>query len=291
MLGLNGVTGGSYGEYDLPTLSIFGLQLSQPQQVFWAVLVVAAIVVVVCWWVGESPFGRTLKAVREDEITARSIGLNTGAIKVVVFAVSAGVTGLIGGFIAFYNGFVSPGSFDVNTSIFVIAAVVVGGSGNMFGVVIGAAVLASLQPILQSISWIGNDAIPWQGVIYATALIIIALARPSGLVPERARLAFWSRRHPGVTSERALVVAPVVAASGRVLSSEIGDSGATATASASVDFKGPRARPVSFAVDRIGESSPSIDSDTTATGPLSCVNGRLPHLSVRTALGRQHCSI
>ncbi|MDO8211032.1 branched-chain amino acid ABC transporter ATP-binding protein/permease [Conexibacter sp. CPCC 206217] len=214
MLSLDGVTGGSVGLYGLPPLELFGTQLLEPQQAFLLILAVTAVVVVVCWCIGESPFGRVLRGIREDEVAVRALGKNTWLAKALVFGVSAAIAGGAGALLAFYHGFVSPASYTADTSIFIVSLIVLGGSGNMLGAIVGAILLAGVGPVLENVSFIGDDAIPWQGVIYGAALMVMAMARPQGLIPEGAsvRRGLASLRAGG---RRAAAPAPGAPAQGR----------------------------------------------------------------------------
>ena len=182
MNSLEGVTGGPYGITPIPPISVFGKPLLAPHQAFWALLVVAAVVVVVAWGLGESPFGRILKGIREHEVAVRAIGKNTVLPKVMIFSIAAGMAGLAGAFNAYYVQFVAPGTYSLDLSILAVAVVVLGGAGNLTGTIVAAILLGSLKPILQKV--VGDNAIPWQAVIYGLALVVLVRFRPQGLIPE-----------------------------------------------------------------------------------------------------------
>ena len=188
MVNLESVTGGQFGLYGLPSPSLLGWSFSDPLVAFAAMFLLAIIVLTVCWAIGKSPFGRILKGIREDEIAVRALGKNTWFAKAAVFGMSAAIAGGVGAVVAFYHQFVSPSSFTVDTSIFVISLIVVGGAANLLGAVVGAILLSALTPLLENVPFLANNAIPWQGVIYGAALAVVALARPQGLVPEGEHL-------------------------------------------------------------------------------------------------------
>ncbi len=182
MNSLDTVTGGPYGITPIPPISVFGKTLLAPHQAFWALLVVAALVVILAWGLGESPFGRILKGIREHEVAVRAIGKNTVLPKVMIFSIAAGMAGLAGALNAYYVQFVAPGTYSLDLSILVVAIVVLGGAGNLTGTIAAAIVLGSLKPILQKV--VGDNAIPWQAVIYGLALVVLVRFRPQGLIPE-----------------------------------------------------------------------------------------------------------
>lgn len=182
MNSLDNVTGGPYGITPIPPITVFGNTLLAPHQAFWAIFVVAAIVVLLAWGLGESPFGRILKGIREHETAVRAVGKNTVIPKVIVFSIAAGMAGLAGAANAYYVQFVAPGTYSLDLSILVVAIVVLGGIGNLTGSIAAAIVLGALKPLLQQV--VGDNAIPWQAVIYGFALVVLVRFRPQGLIPE-----------------------------------------------------------------------------------------------------------
>ena len=184
MTSLVSFTGGAYGLAPIPPLEIFG-KPSFPPYVFLLFLVVASIIILFCMWLGRSPFGRLLRGIREDEFAVRAVGKATISKKLTIFGVSAALAGLIGGLGAMYYQYIAPQSFNLDYSIFLVAVVVLGGTGNILGSVVGAVILGSVHPILQTIPNIGENAFSWQGVIYGFLLIILMFFRPEGLIPEK----------------------------------------------------------------------------------------------------------
>ncbi len=182
MSSLDNVTGGPYGLTPIPPIELFGQVLIDPQKMFLFLLVVTTIVLAIAWGLGESPYGRVLKGIREDEVAVAALGKNTVAVKVIIFGISAALAGAAGALAASYYQFIAPGNYSLDLSIFVVAVVVLGGAGNLTGTVVGAIVLGLLRPLLQEI--VGDDAIAWQGVIYGLALSAMMYFRPRGLVPE-----------------------------------------------------------------------------------------------------------
>ncbi|HEX4260012.1 MAG TPA: branched-chain amino acid ABC transporter permease, partial [Acetobacteraceae bacterium] len=140
-----------------------------------------------------SPFGRVLRAIREDETVAQVAGKRTLRFKVQAFALGAGVSGLAGGLYAQFNGYVAPDAFGPLVTIYVVLAVVAGGTGRMTGAVLGAVLvtaltegtrfLGALLPFLHPV----QIASVREGVI-GLALIGLLHLRPEGVLPERVRL-------------------------------------------------------------------------------------------------------
>jgi branched-chain amino acid transport system permease protein len=188
------VTGGAYGLTPIPPAELFGLSLGVPTQAFWLLLPCALIVVAVCFGIGESPFGRLLKGLREQELAVKAVGKDTVVPKLVVFGLAAGIAGFAGALNASYYQFIAPGTYDLNLSILVIAIVIIGGVSNLTGTIVGAILLGSLRPILQEVA--GDNAIAWQAVVYGLLLVLIIRFRPLGLVPEGTSILRLFRRRP-----------------------------------------------------------------------------------------------
>ena len=134
-----------------------------------------------------SPHGRTLMAVRDNEIAVRSLGINTTRAKVTAFVVGAFWAGIAGGLIAFLNASISPTQFDYNRSIELVAMVVLGGTGSLSGPLIAAAVLTALPEVLRPIA-------EYRMVIYSGLLISMMLLRPQGLLGSREITDLFRRR-------------------------------------------------------------------------------------------------
>lgn len=182
------VTGGSSGLGGIGRPTVFGTSLVRP--IHW--LPVISVVFVVGWsaayWVGHSPFGRVLKAIREDETATESLGKHVVYHKIAVFGVSGALAGLAGGTFAHYQAFVSPTSFSLDASIFLIAVVVLGGTGNLLGTVVGAVVLTVLPEGLRFLDLGSQFVGVIQKFLYGTLLVVFMIYRPKGLIPEGASL-------------------------------------------------------------------------------------------------------
>jgi branched-chain amino acid transport system permease protein len=139
-----------------------------------------------------SRLGRAWVAIREDEIAAKAMGINTRNIKLLAFAMGASFGGVAGAMFASFQGFVSPESFSLTESIAVLAMVVLGGMGHIPGVVLGGVLLAALPEVLRhtvepvQLAIFGKiliEAEVLRQLLYGLAMVIIMLNRPSGLWP------------------------------------------------------------------------------------------------------------
>jgi branched-chain amino acid transport system permease protein len=139
-----------------------------------------------------SRLGRAWVAIREDEIAAKAMGINTRNIKLLAFAMGASFGGVAGAMFAAFQGFVSPESFSLTESIAVLAMVVLGGMGHIPGVVLGGVILAALPEVLRHVvepiqkSLFGHviiEAEVLRQLLYGLAMVVIMLFRPAGLWP------------------------------------------------------------------------------------------------------------
>ena len=169
---------------------------------YWSLLVVAAIVIILLRNLYTARIGRAWVAIREDEVAAAASGINTVSTKLLAFAIGASVSGLAGAFYGEIVSIVSPEDFSFSVSITVLSIVVLGGIGNIVGVILGAFVLTFVifwaLPNLHDWSTtlshtVGVPALgtinfsQYTYIIYGVALIVMMLFRPGGLLPSRAR--------------------------------------------------------------------------------------------------------
>lgn len=189
---LDNVTGGPFGLSGIPPISLGSTTFILPEQVFWLFLVAAIIATAICWGLGESPFGRLLKGLREHDTAVASVGKNPVIPELLAFSISAAIAGGVGALAAFYYGSVVPSNYTLTYSILIVSVVVLGGIGNLTGTIVGAIILGLLEPVLRR--FIGDSAIPWQAVIYGGALVVMMRLRPQGLIPEGTGLAFLRHR-------------------------------------------------------------------------------------------------
>ena len=186
-LNLDGVTGGPAGLRAIPRPEMFGVTIDRPSEYLVLYLAIAAVVVVVLRRMLAGPFGLLLQAIRDDEIVPQALGKNVLRLKVKVFVLSGAIAGLSGSLYAHYITFISPESFDVHTSIFVLAMVLVGGMGTLWGALVGAAILVSLPEALRFLPLPAMTLGPTRQIIYGLVLIIVCFWRPRGLIGRRLR--------------------------------------------------------------------------------------------------------
>jgi branched-chain amino acid transport system permease protein len=176
------VTRGPMGLPGIPGFSLFGYQISA----VWTYLILVAVFVLLTFFVirriVNSPFGRILRAIREDETAALAVGKDVNKYKIIVFAIGAFFAGIAGSLYAHYITFIDPSSFTVMESITILLMVVFGGMGSLSGSFIGAAVLVILPELLRFVGMPSSIAAPLRQMIYGLLLVILMLKRPQGIV-------------------------------------------------------------------------------------------------------------
>jgi branched-chain amino acid transport system permease protein len=178
------------------TETILGLAFSGPIKYYYLLLALLLLVIVINLRLQRSRIGRAWEAVREDEIAARAMGIDTTRIKLLAFAMGASFGGVAGGMFAAIQGFISPESFVLVESVMVLSMVVLGGMGNVWGVVLGAVLLSfvpellryTVEPLQRSLfgrSLIEPEVI--RMLLFGLALVLMMLYRPAGLLPSAVR--------------------------------------------------------------------------------------------------------
>lgn len=176
------LTRGPMGLPGIPKFSVMGFDL----QPVWAyLLLVAAFVFITAFIINrivDSPFGRVLKSIREDEVASLSIGKNVNRYKLIVFVVGAFFAGIAGSLYAHYITFIDPSSFTAMESIAVLLMVVFGGMGSITGSFIGALVLVIFPEMLRFLGMPSSVAAPLRQMIYGLLLIVLMIKRPQGII-------------------------------------------------------------------------------------------------------------
>lgn len=176
--------------------TLLGLDFSGPIKYYYLLLALLLLVIVVNLRLQNSRIGRAWEAIREDEVAARAIGINTRNVKLFAFAMGASFGGIAGGMFSAIQGFISPESFVLVESIMVLAMVVLGGMGNIWGVVLGAVLLSFVPEILRYTvepvqrSLFGRLIVEPEVIrmlLFGLALVLMMRYRPAGLWPSRVR--------------------------------------------------------------------------------------------------------
>ncbi len=199
------ITNGPQGISGIHGIRLFGWHLNRSIEIgsytinsvteyYWVFLLLATLSVIVCYRLQDSRIGRAWMAMREDEIAAKAMGINTRNMKLLAFSMGATFGGVAGVMFAAFQGFVSPESFSLMESVNVLAMVVIGGMGNIPGVILGAVLLSVLPEALRYLGFISDwqqahfghvymDSGILRQLIYSLAMILVMLIRPKGLWP------------------------------------------------------------------------------------------------------------
>jgi ABC-type branched-subunit amino acid transport system permease subunit/ABC-type branched-subunit amino acid transport system ATPase component len=180
------LTGGTDGIRGIPRLEFLGTVLNSPGKFLPLALVTAVICFAIAWRLGASPFGRALKAMRENEAAVQAVGKNVVAMKLMVFAIASALAAVAGWLYAHYFTFVSAEGFTVELTIYMLAMVIIGGTGNLFGSLVGAIVLVALPEMLKFVDMPPDIADKARNMLYGLLLIVMLRLRPQGLLPESA---------------------------------------------------------------------------------------------------------
>jgi branched-chain amino acid transport system permease protein len=211
MLNWLSLTRGEGGLTGIPRPELFGIKILTPAAYLPLAVATAALCFLVSWWVGRSPFGRVLKAIREDEVAAQSLGKDVVYFKIVVFALAGGLAAVAGSFYAHYVTFINPLSFTLEESIFIMAIVLVGGAGNLWGSLVGTVVLVVAPESLRFLKIPDTIAAPFRQILYGVLLVLFVRFRPQGLIGEHSS---WHAAGDGPTGDglarrdRAPAIAP-----------------------------------------------------------------------------------
>jgi branched-chain amino acid transport system permease protein len=178
-----------------PAVELFGYSLSGAHTHYYLFLVLTLLTIFVAFRLQNSRVGRAWVAIREDEVAAVAMGINTRNVKLLAFAMGATFGGVGGGLFAAFQGFVSPESFTLMESIMILCMVVLGGMGHIPGVVLGAVLLTVLPELLRYIGPLQDalfgrvvvDPADLRMLLFGAALVLVMIFRPEGLWPSPRR--------------------------------------------------------------------------------------------------------
>jgi branched-chain amino acid transport system permease protein len=178
------MTNGPFGIAGIPKPAIFGSRLDTVGGVAALSLVIFAAIAVLTRYLLGSPWGRLLKAQRDDDLAARGLGKNVRLLKTEALAISSGMAAAAGSIYAAYVSYIDPGMAALDASILMLCMVIVGGAGNFRGPLIGALVLLSIPEVLRFASISDAVAANLRLLVYGLLLILLVRFRPQGLAGE-----------------------------------------------------------------------------------------------------------
>jgi branched-chain amino acid transport system permease protein len=184
------ITGGTFGISGIPRPTILGFDFGGHLAYFYFTLASLIALGLLLWWLLRSPWGRAFAALRDNPIRAESLGVNITAYTLFAFAIGAACAGIAGVYYASLVEFIEPGPFHFSTSLTMLLAVIVGGSGRFYGPVVGTVIIVLLPELLRSSSapWL-KFMQTWYLAVFGVAVVLLMLWLPGGLLslPDRFR--------------------------------------------------------------------------------------------------------
>jgi branched-chain amino acid transport system permease protein len=192
------------------THTLLGIALPATTLYYYLFLVLSLAIIFISIRLQDSRIGRAWIAIREDEVAAAAMGINTRNVKLLAFAMGASFGGVSGGLFAGFQGFVSPESFTLFESVIVLCMVVLGGMGNVAGVVLGAVLLTVFPEALRYLGELQQllfgrvlvDPNDLRMLVFGVAMVLIMLLRPAGLLPSARRRREFAAAEPVLAQER-----------------------------------------------------------------------------------------
>lgn len=180
------VTGGLGGLVGIPPPKLFGFEFSSPASFVPLAIACLLAVLAITTALSRSSFGRSLMALRDSESAAQASGKSVAAIKSLSVALSAGLAAIAGAIYAFYMSFVNVEGFMLDSSILLMAMVIIGGTGTVLGPIVGAALLMLLPAALSYLSFLPSTELGnIQQLIYGACMVVLMMFRPGGIVGRR----------------------------------------------------------------------------------------------------------
>ena len=179
-----GLTQGPLGLPGIPQPTILGWEITEHWEYVLLSFGFMAMVLWVALHIVKSPYGRTLKAIREDEIFTQSLGKNIAAFKISIFVIGAVLAATAGSLYASYVTYIDPSSFAVHESIFILAIVIIGGAGSIWGSLAGATFLVAMPEALRFLGMPASVAANIRQILYGALLVACMMWRSKGLFGE-----------------------------------------------------------------------------------------------------------
>lgn len=177
------ITGGTFGISNIPRPTILGVSFDRPLMFYWFTLASLCVLIALLGWLLRSPWGRAFAALRDNPIRAESLGVNITAYTLLAFAIGAACAGIGGVYYASLVEFIEPGPFHFSTSLMMLLAVIVGGSGRFWGPVVGTIIIILLPEVLRGSS---HEALKfmqkWYLVFFGLAVVALMIWLPGGIL-------------------------------------------------------------------------------------------------------------
>ncbi len=175
---VGGLTGGANGIFGIARPSVFGHKIHRPQEFLWLIWACVAATVFLFHRLEQSRFGRALNFLREDPTAAEGSGINTARYRLLAFALGAAWAGMTGTLYAAKMTIISPESFGFWESVVLFLMVILGGSGSIPGVIVGATIVVLLPEVFRGFA-------SGRMLVFGLVMIVMMVVRPQGLLPLR----------------------------------------------------------------------------------------------------------
>ncbi|MEO8610267.1 MAG: ABC transporter permease [Chloroflexota bacterium] len=175
ILNWDSLTNGALGLTNIPPPTFLGIQAVFPREVYWYSLALLLIVMLLQWRLVKSSLGRIWRALRDDEVAARSFGINLNRYKILAFGSSAFIAGLSGAFTAHMYTYINNETFTSSTSILAITMAILGGLGSIVGAILGALALTILPELFRGL-------VEYRYILYGLVLVLMIRFRPQGIL-------------------------------------------------------------------------------------------------------------
>jgi branched-chain amino acid transport system permease protein len=175
------LTNGTFGLSGIPKPMLWGWQLQQASSIVVLTGFLTVLCVGISWLLLNSPWGRLLRSLRDDELVTRGLGKNTRWIKTQAFAISCGMVAIAGAILTSYIGFIDPSAAALDESILMVSMVLVGGVGNFRGPLVGAFVLLAIPEALRFVQIPDAIAANVRLILYGISLLLVIHLRPEGI--------------------------------------------------------------------------------------------------------------
>jgi branched-chain amino acid transport system permease protein len=177
------ITGGTFGISAIPRPSLLGFSMEGHLAYFYFTFASLIVLAFLLWWLLRSPWGRAFAALRDNPIRAESLGVNITAYTLLAFAIGAACAGIAGVYYASLVEFIEPGPFHFSTSLMMLLAVIVGGSGRFFGPVLGTVIIILLPELLRASNMEALKFMQkWYLVFFGVAVVVLMVWLPGGIL-------------------------------------------------------------------------------------------------------------
>ncbi len=181
MVNWSELTGGSLGVAAIPRPRIAGSIFATEGRILALYTILAALLLGILGWLSASPFFRSLQAMRDDELAARSLGIAVDKLRIWVFLIASAVVGVAGGMYAGFVSYIDPKGFSLDESILMLSAVIVGGTGNVRGPIVGAVTLIAIPEALRLARLPDAVGSNIRLLAYGLLLLLMMRLRPQGI--------------------------------------------------------------------------------------------------------------